>query len=279
MKLFNPEIIQYVAFDIDGTLFQREKEYKKGRGSVEDAHEFFRLGAWQRLKQGVEPYTAAKNLVREYICRSEKGTLNEFITGVPRQVKKEYDLAVKKNGSNGKTFNYEFDLNNSSFLHKTMIQYINFQRILCRNELLCDMFNDLKQEGYSLGILTTETYKTAQDVAKVLGFDLTDFKMETGNNYPILCSENVKEKKPSAEGFLKLIQIYNTEPGKILYVGDHIQKDIISSLSVGLQAVHIVNDDSPAIKKVTHVNGENVEYYQIGQIHTLNELLGERNRG
>ena len=52
----------------------------------------------------------------------------------------------------------------------------------------------------------------------------------------ILSSSMVKEPKPALEGFYKIIELSKLPPEEILYIGDHIGKDILPAKKVGLKA-------------------------------------------
>ena len=135
-------------------------------------------------------------------------------------------------------------------------------------------FHHLKQKNYHLGILTTEVFSTVKDVAEAMGFNLDDFRMDTGDQYHLLCAENVKEKKPSLEGFEKLIKLYGVDDHrKILYVGDSFGKDIETSLKTGLQAVHVVNSGPRESLAVADINGLKKEYAKINGLYALRDLL------
>ena len=51
----------------------------------------------------------------------------------------------------------------------------------------------------------------------------------------ILSSEMLKEPKPALEGFYKMIELSNLKPEEILYIGDHLVKDILPAKKVGLK--------------------------------------------
>lgn len=40
--------LTHIIFDIDGTLYNKKREYKPGKGSIEDAHEFFRYATFSQ---------------------------------------------------------------------------------------------------------------------------------------------------------------------------------------------------------------------------------------
>lgn len=51
----------------------------------------------------------------------------------------------------------------------------------------------------------------------------------------ILSSGMVKKPKPALDGFYKIIELSHLEPHEILYIGDHITKDIVPAKKAGLQ--------------------------------------------
>ena len=272
--MFEASRIEHVIFDVDGTLYDKSIEYKPGRGSIQTAHDFFRFLAWQHLKESGSADEVALALVKEYKERAAvAGALSQRVEKIREDLKSEFLQKVEQHGSNGKVFVNEFRLD-SGYLNGELLQHIEFGSILPRDPKLRDLFLTLKERGYGLGILTTEAYQTVVAVANALGFDLGMFSMPTGDHFPILCSENVKNKKPSPDGFLRLIDIYKTrDPKAIVYVGDHFGKDVEAALKVGLQAVHVTTGVKDIEYVSVMVDGTTREYAKIRNICVLEQIL------
>lgn len=52
----------------------------------------------------------------------------------------------------------------------------------------------------------------------------------------ILNARMVKQPKPALDGFYKMIELSRLSANEILYIGDHVEKDILPAKSVGLLA-------------------------------------------
>jgi FMN phosphatase YigB (HAD superfamily) len=64
-------------------------------------------------------------------------------------------------------------------------------------------------------------------VLPVLGIDPSWFSN-------ILSSGMLKEPKPALEGFYKMIELSHLPPSEIMYVGDHVGKDVLPAKQVGI---------------------------------------------
>lgn len=205
--------------------------------------------------------------------KNKEETLLKAIAEFPQELKNKYKEVLKKHGSNGKIFVNEFGTE-SGFFAK-IVGNVDFESVLTEDKELQKMIQNLKQKGYGLGILTTEVYNTIHTVADILGISLNDFKIETGTQYPILCSENVKEKKPSPEGFQRLIQITNvTSPKQIMYVGDDFKKDVEAPLNCGLQATQVTyNGTGKVLFESCQIKGKQTQFAKIDKIYDLTRIL------
>lgn len=273
-RIFNADIIEKVVFDVDGTFYIKNKEYTSGRGSIQTAHDFFRFLAFQELTKNPKMEREIfEELVSEYQRRVKNGTLKEAVSSVPQKIKESYLELVKKYGANGKVFPGEFNTRPNFF--QELYSYTDFASILPPDTRLQQTFQYLKQEGYDLGIFTTDVFSTTKAVAQALGFSLDDFRMNTGDEYPILCAENVAEKKPSTEGFERLKQVFQIDdPQKILYVGDHSKKDVEVPLKCGLQAAHVIHSGTLDTSIATmSIGAQDAEYAKLGSVYALTNLL------
>ncbi|MBT3814490.1 HAD hydrolase-like protein [Candidatus Woesearchaeota archaeon] len=258
--------ITHLFLDVDGTLFNKKKEYILGSGSIEDVHEFFRYVTFtEALKQGneINENELIEKVVEEYHCRIHENNLLEYTARFSNNLKRHYHDLVRKHGSNGKVFTHEFETSPGFFAK--IVGKTDFSSILTKDHKLIDTIDTIKQKGIQLGLLTTERYDTVTTIANVLGLSLDDFVVNTGAEYPILCSENVKEKKPSLEGFQKIITITNATPNKIAYVGDSLTKDVHPPLSLGMNAIHVTWKDHPL-----RIRGD---YVEMPTIYHLSEVF------
>lgn len=62
----------------------------------------------------------------------------------------------------------------------------------------------------------------------------------------LLSSSMVGAPKPALDGYKKLVQLSNLQPGEILYVGDDVTKDVIPAKAVGLKTGVILQKQSEA---------------------------------
>jgi len=273
IQRFDSRILKHIVFDVDGTLYTKDFEYSPGNGSIQTAHDFFRFLAFQRLKNGNKsPFEISQSLIKEYQLNTKNNNLKEIVKSIPQDLKNDYESLVKKYGSNGKVFVGELRVD-SGYLHQ-MLSFIDFGAILAPDTKLKQLIKKLDKNGYDLGILTTEVYSTIEKVFNSLGINLNDFVMPTGDKYKILCSENVKQKKPSPEGFERLKEIYGADnPREIVYVGDVLEKDIEPSLKSGLQAVHVSSSEPRVTFQVADIDTCKKEYAKVNSIYDLEELL------
>ena len=72
---FDPKIIEHVIFDVDGTMYRKDLEYRPGKGSIQTAHDFFKYKAHEMLARGKNPLEIKKELAEEYQERARGGTL------------------------------------------------------------------------------------------------------------------------------------------------------------------------------------------------------------
>jgi FMN phosphatase YigB (HAD superfamily) len=69
-----------------------------------------------------------------------------------------------------------------------------------------------------------------------LGRVLPAIGIDPGLFAHILSAGMVSRPKPALDGFYRIIELSKLEPEKILYIGDHENKDIVPAKQVGLQA-------------------------------------------
>jgi FMN phosphatase YigB (HAD superfamily) len=268
--IFEPSRIEVIIFDMDGTLYQKGIEHIAGSGQIKTIHDFFRYLAFDRLKNTHDlPEKISATLIHEYKTRAKDQTLVDAIRNVSERTRNRLDQLVKQYGSNGRVFSGEFQVH-TTFLHH-MVENIDFDSVLVQDKELQGMIKYLKAK-YKLGILTTDTFSTLTKVTKALGLNLEDFYMNTSDHYPVLCAENVRQKKPSLDGFRRIAKIYPVDDTrKIAYIGDHFEKDIKTSLRCGFQAIHVTPGNSGV--KEAAIGNTKFEYARIENIYALQTLL------
>ncbi|MFO7710606.1 MAG: HAD family hydrolase [Candidatus Woesearchaeota archaeon] len=256
-----------LIFDVDGTLYDKHREYRPGKGSINDAHNFFRQEAYKRALEGISD----ENRTIDEIVSSYKQHVsdNTVIDIIEPEILSEFKDLVDKYGSNGKVFADGFGTD-SSFL-STMISSIDFVSILAPDQNLIDTIEYLKSKDYTLGIMTTEAFSTVENAAEGLGLELVDFyfsphpELEGKDGmYPIICAENTLKKKPSLEPFQKILDVTGYDPHEVTYIGDVKHKDIDPALSLGMDAVHV----NRKADKITRS-----DYYEVPTIYALREVF------
>ena len=69
-----------------------------------------------------------------------------------------------------------------------------------------------------------------------LGNVLPALGIDPGLFTHIMNAGMVKEPKPALEDFYKMIELSRLPPNEILYIGDHVAKDVYPAKQVGIQA-------------------------------------------
>jgi HAD superfamily hydrolase (TIGR01549 family) len=266
MNINNKKVLKnitHIFFDVDGTLYDKNKEYIAGKGSVDDAHKFFRYQTYElALKNHENMQFVAEESVRQYKMAMEQGVLQQTISYFPEELKKRYNDLVNKHESNGKLFMNEFGTSIDYFAR--IVEHVDFDSILLPDPFLQETIQYLKREGYSLGILTNEVYATIVKISRAMAFSIRDFSLNTGTEYPIFCKET-GTSKPDISSFVHALKMNNILPQKAAYVGDSYSKDIVPALSAGMTAIHIKHSE-PGILQVK-------EYTQIGAIQDLRQIF------
>ncbi|MFH1916236.1 MAG: HAD family hydrolase [Nanoarchaeota archaeon] len=252
--------ITHILFDVDGTLYDKNKEYVSGNGTIMDSHEFFRYGAFMWRLSGLKLEDASGMIVAEYQGLAETRKLRSWIDAVPVEIKRLYAGFLQQYGSNGNVFHHRFGTS-KSFL-ACLLEHIDFGSLLCPDDETISAISHLKEQ-YHLGIITNETYKTTCAVICASGLSLDDFSLPTGTNYPVFCRET-GVAKPNPASFQHAIDVLSIDPGKCVYVGDSVEKDVLPAKEVGMRPVLIVYGQD--IK-------ERDRYVQIGYLSDLERLL------
>ncbi|MFW5745932.1 MAG: HAD family hydrolase [Nanoarchaeota archaeon] len=265
--------LSVLVFDMDGTLYNKARVYNPRTGSVQDSQDFFRYNAFSALRQGADPITVSARLIAEYKKRLADHTLLDAVRVIPNSVKTEFATCLRKHGSNGKVFIHEFGLD-PSYLQE-LLTHTDFAHILRPDPALDTALQKLKPH-YRIGAFTSDMYATFLNACQGLKINPTIFNMTTGTKYPILCGENVTDKKPSEQGFQKILQIYrDVTPDSIAYIGDHLQKDIIPALRCGMQALHIVGNATDATERTWQDENSAKQYLEVPTVEALQKYLLE----
>jgi HAD superfamily hydrolase (TIGR01549 family) len=120
---------------------------------------------------------------------------------------------------------------------------------------MADILKYIKSKNVKLAVFTGKGRETTEITLKKLGaFDYFDF---------IVTGSDVAEHKPSAEGLIKILNLFKYDPNRVLMVGD-APADIIASRSAGIKVASVVWD-SYAKEEVLKLSSD---YY----FHTVEEF-------
>lgn len=114
-----------------------------------------------------------------------------------------------------------------------------------------DILRYLRSAGVKIGALTDVAYGMDNS------FSLRDIDSIRQYFDIVFTSVDIGYRKPNKAGFLKLLQIFDTPPSHMIYVGDE-EKDIIGANNVGVVSVLI--------------NREN-KHLDFGQKYTIHSLM------
>jgi putative hydrolase of the HAD superfamily len=123
-------------------------------------------------------------------------------------------------------------LENDELMIKTLLAiYRNHTPNICIPDEAMDLLDDLKREGYKLGLITDGD--SSMQLRKLESLSLTrkfDYILHTdvlGKDY----------WKPSLTPFRILLEILDVEVGNAIYIGDKIDKDLVPARNLGIEAV------------------------------------------
>jgi len=269
--------LKTIVFDVSGTLFQEDKEYISGCGSLNDNFNFLRFYVWDLVKKrGWDAYNAARWTMKKYKELKEREDLKNYLARIDEQVKEEYNWALEKYLNDDILCACEFGVRDHSFFYDQMINYIDFKKILVPDLKLYALMDGLKEKGFSLGILSSESFVVIQKIFEALGLSLSWFFMDTKEKYPIFCAESICKKDFLSKNYKRLKKTclsQNDDAQTLLYVGDHLKRDVEAPLGEGFQVVHVLNQN--AKKKIDKMRIEACvfEYFALQNIYEMGELL------
>lgn len=184
------------------------------------------------LVDACEWHRVALNLALKTICNYEISLEDHYSTfnGLPTKVKlrklSELGILKEENFQEIETLKQE----------KT-IDAINQQAVERKEKILLMKF--LKSKNINIACYTNSIRKTAQLMLKKTGvFDYIDL---------LVTNEDVKNAKPSPEGYIKCIQHFNTDPDNVIIVEDS-PKGIEAAMKSGARVITVKNPDDVTIE-------------------------------
>lgn len=94
-----------------------------------------------------------------------------------------------------------------------------------------ELLKQIKNKSHQLGILTRNCFENSIETLKASGLS------EYFSSEFILCREHA-EPKPSPEGILNLLKLWNAKPEDTLMIGDYIY-DLEAGIAAGVETVYI----------------------------------------
>ncbi|XRG80785.1 HAD family hydrolase [Rossellomorea sp. GAMAL-10_SWC] len=190
-------MIKAVIFDLDGTLLDRDSSLK-----------VFIKNQYKKYKDELIN-VPEQQYIERFIELDKKGYV--WKDKVYKQLVQEYSLS-------NLTWEHLLEDYINSFQH-SCIAFPNMEYVL----------KELKNRGIALGMITNGFTKFQNLNLKALGIhNLID---------TILISEQEGIKKPQPEIFLRALERLSVTAEESLYVGDHLENDVIGAQNVGMKTV------------------------------------------
>lgn len=159
-------------------------------------------------------------------------------------------LEIRNNEGDSKVFQRIIELYNLD--NKYLEQFIEIYRTHNANISLfydASKYLNLKKLPIKHGILTNGGKKTQENKLRCLGIkEIFDFIIITGDYL------KKEEWKPNKKAFDLIISHANVDYSECVYVGDSFEKDIVGSLTSGINAILI--DRSAKFKKYEYKGGK-----------------------
>ncbi len=114
----------------------------------------------------------------------------------------------------------------------------------------------LSQQGHSLFVATGADDSNVQDIK--LAFERVGLSKFISGYF---CKSNIGISKGSSEFYQRIVNQLGVKPSEVTMVGDSLEKDVISALDAGLNAVWF---NSQVLKQESHSN-----FRTISQLHEL----------
>lgn len=200
--------IKLLIFDIGGVFRDSSKAinegFRRGFVSYNLSYNFNSQDVW-RLR-GIGKYNNSKNCIKAlFAILKTKYNLSEIIRCIDAE--NILDKIINENYTKD-------DEKVIDGIRKVYKKFFNSPEALSLIKLYPNVknaINLLSDKGYKLAIFTNSNVRTVKRDLKEL--DLGKFSL-------VLSEEDVKNKKPSGEGILKIISKLNVEPNEAAYVGD-----------------------------------------------------------
>lgn len=185
------------------------------------------------------------------------------------------DMLDLFNNSPKNVFNRLFEKYNIKYSDKMILQLVNeyrshFPNIKVYSDVL-PCLKELKAAGIKTGIIT-DGYATAQR-QKLMAIDADKYFDEI-----IVTDELGREYwKPHPKAFMLMKKKLNFNYDEMIYIGDNILKDFITSNELGIITVQIKREDS--IYSIRVIDKNYIPRFEIGSLVKLIEIISFINNG
>ena len=217
-----------IIFDIGGVFRDSsaalQEGYRKGFESAGIDYRFLAVDVWHL--RGLGRYNDGRNGIRALLAISEA---KEDLSKILLMPDPEARIGELVRG-----YLYDSDEPEVEKIHSVYKDFFNSE---AARELIktfpgsAKVVQDLRKSGYALAMFSNSSKVTIQRDLSELGLD---------NFSAILSEEDVKRRKPSGEGIVKIMHEIHRMPNETYYVGDAVS-DIIAARDAGCMSVAVLS--------------------------------------
>lgn len=163
-----------------------------------------------------------KQVHHKLVCETYARVINKSLTPV---VTREYHALYKKHKTNSQVF---IELGKHADFWAEIMATLDRKRFIDKRINYRALFENIRARSAKISLFTNSLGGEVRELLPHMGLAPADFDaMLTGE---------MMEKKPSLDGFYKIIKLSKLKPSEILYVGDRIDGEILPAKRVGLKA-------------------------------------------
>lgn len=208
-------MIKAIGFDLDDTLYDRYLVYENVYKVMEES-----------IIQTDTPF-------EEFNAMYQQNSSNEyelFINGEKSKEDYQYDRVIKTYKHFGHLIT-----KNDAIIFNALYEYYRSKIVLRRGAV--ELFEELKEKGYLLFILTNGTEEGQYNKLKNLGME-----QHIDPKYWFV-SEEIGLSKPDLEMFQYVQDKIGLQEDEIVFIGDHLVNDCLAAKTYGWQSIYF-NFDS-----------------------------------
>jgi putative hydrolase of the HAD superfamily len=175
-----------------------------------------------------------------WIMEELVSSVAKYLGKSPDEVKPLYEERLAELSSNTETL-YSFGLDGQQ-VFKRLFDELPLEKYLTEDERLTLMLTRLAQK-YRLFVISNGTERQVKRKLEILGVDPEIFS-------PLICCyDHPGWNKPSPAPFLAALEELELAPEEVVFVGDHIEKDVGAAEAVGMKGI-LVGKDSETCPSV-----------------------------